>query len=453
LKKKIDRAEQYLIVSLIIGIIFRIIFVITIPLNVDSYPFIRAARGILELDYNKYDTFRPPGFPLLIVPYLLLTGNGDVAAKLASLTSSIFLMVFCYFVFRNASKNLFDEVEKDIEKAKYVGFLVSLLISINIYFMVHPGYGIREEYLTLLCILVFYFTIIKKEISLKNNIILAFSVSLLTLSLLTTGLFFTAGIILFFFVSKLKWFKFQSIKGKKVLIILISFSISFLSWAAFSSFTWGDPLYNWQAQSNFFKDFYKMELNSLENIIAALLNALTGGIPYEFYYLFFFSSFVFLILVIYFIIKNFRIKQILFLFLVVGLNLLYLSVFIAPSKLINIPNSSRVMVYLLPFIYYLGAIPLGNIFVELERFKKNNSTLIYIFFFIFLVTYILKGLPFIIYLGYGGYPFPIHPLFIIIVILNEISLIILFLKTKDIQFPFNKNGDIKSTNKNFKKTR
>lgn len=451
MREKIDVIDLYFIASLVIGSIVRVISLFTLPLNLDSYPFIRAAMGILELDYNRYGTFRPPGFPLLIVPYLLISGNGEIAAKLASLTSSILLLISSYVVFRDASLKLFDDKESSKQKARYTGFLVSLLLSINIYFMIHPGYGIREEYLTILCMLVFYFTIIKTQISLKYNICLACLISLLTLTLLTAGLFFVGGIILFFLISKLKWFKFKPIKTKKILIILISFSLTFLLWALFSSFTWGDPLYNWQHQSNFFLNFYKMELNSLENIIDALINALIGGIPYEFYYFFFFSSMLFVILAIYLLIKNIRRKQFLFLFFVMGLNLLYLSVFIAPSKLINVPNSSRVMVYLFPFLYYLGAIPLANIFVEINNSKKYNLQLIYLFYIIFLITYVVKGIPFIMYLGYGGYPFPPSLLYLIFVIINELSLIIVVIKTRDITFPFSNSIDKDALNSNFRK--
>ncbi len=434
---KLEKIDSYFLIILILGSILRLIFVLTIPLNVDSYPFIRAAMGILELDYNKYGTFRPPGFPLLIVPFLILTGNGSAAAKLASFTSSILLIICCFYVFRNASMRFFSESEKKREKATYIGFLVSFLISMNIYFIVHPGYGIREEYLTLLGILVFYFTVIKEESTFKYNIFLGLSISLLTLTLLTTGLFFTVGIILFVLISRLKWFKFKPMPIKKVLIIVIAFFISFISWAVFSHYTWGDAFYNWQVQSIFYENFYKMTLDSIDNIIQALFNALTGGIPYEFYYLFFFISFFFIIIVFYIIIKNIRIKQVLFIFLVIGLNLLYLSVFIAPSKLINIPNSSRVMVYLLPFFLYLGAIPLGNILVELKYSKEKYSKYIISLFIIFLVTYTLKGFPFIFKLGFGGFPFPTHPLFIIFLCINEISIFIFLIKTKNIKYSLN----------------
>jgi len=241
---------------------------------------------------------------------------------------------------------------------------------------------------------------------------------------LTAGFFFTIGIILFFLLSNLKIFKFKTIKIKKIGIIILSFILSFAIWALFSTFVFGDPFYNWQKQSDFFEDYYGMRLDSIENIIRAIINALLGGIPFQFYYFFLLTSIIFTIVFFYFLIKNLKKKQFLFIFLVFGLNLLYLSIFMAPSQIINIPNSVRVMMYFFPIVIYLGAIPLISSLLGLNerknKFTKNTIGL----FIIFLITYSLKGLVFIIYLGYEGIPFPIHPLYLILVSINEISLLI-----------------------------
>jgi hypothetical protein len=442
--KNLEKFDKYFLIILIIGGVLRFIAVLNLPLNVDSYTFIKAGMGILEFNYNKYGTFRPPAFPLLIGIFLLITDNGIASAKLASFTSSILLLIICYYVFTRATKKFLDKNKRSKEIAKYTGLIVSLLISFNIYFIIHPGYGIREEYLSLWSILIFYFIVIKEKTTLKDNIYLSFSICMLTLTLITTGLFFVVGIILFFLISRLKWFKFKLIPTKKVLIIIISFLLTFFIWALFSYSTWGDALYNWSHQSTFFRNFYRMQLDSLENIIEAIINALIGGIPLEIYYMFFFISFFFVIIMLYNIIKNIRAKQMLFLFLVVGINLLYLSVFIAPSKLIGIPNSSRVMVYLLPFIYYIGVLPISNILVEIKTKEKEFPNYIVISLSIFLITYIFKGIPFIIILGYGGFPFPPHPVIIILFCLNEISILIFLITTKDIKYPRIKNENIKA---------
>jgi len=422
----LDRIDYTFIVILIIGSFLRLLFVSISPLNRDSYTFIHAAAGILEVQYNKYGTFRPPGFPLVIAPFILLTNNNYVlSAKLAAFSTSILLIFYNYYIFTQASKKLYaNGNKKKVIKAKLVGLFVSSLITFNLYFVVHPGFGLREELLCILCILIFYYIVVKEEMKLKDNIYLALSITYLTLTLITAGFFFTIGIILFFLISKLKFFEFKKLSVNKICIIIFSFIISFLIWAIFSAFVFGDAFYNWQKQSDFFEDFYGMRLDSIENIIQAIINALLGGVLFQFYYFFLLTSIVFTIIFFYFLIKNLKKKQFLFIFLVFGLNLLYLSIFIAPSQIINIPNSVRVMMYFFPIIIYLGAIPLINSLLGLYegkyKFKKNMIGL----FIIFLITYSLKGLSFIIYLGYEGIPFLIHPLYLTLVSINEISLLI-----------------------------
>jgi hypothetical protein len=433
------KTNFYFLIILIIGIILRIISLLIIPIGPDYYSFVNAARGIIEGNYFKYDTFRPPGFPLIIIPFLFITMNNYIlASKLSSFISSILLIILSYYIFTEAAEKFFYKEEAIEKKSKYVGLIVSCLISFNLYFVVNTGRGLREDFLALLCILVFYFTLIKEETSLKTNIYLALSISMLTFTLQSAGIFFATGIIVFFLISKLKYFEFRPIKVKKVYIATFAVIISFILWALISAVSTGDLLYNFSRQGSFFKDQHNLDLSSINGLFEALINAILLGIPFEIYYLLILISLVFTLLVFYLILKNFKQNQIIFIFITVGINLLYISIFMAPSKVLLIPNHPRVIIYLFPFIFFIGASGLVNIIIEFEKKTDSRSKNMRILFIIFILAYSLQGM--IYWFDYHGYPPPIHPILLFLFLIDEIFLLIFLIKSKNIKYSEFKNS-------------
>jgi hypothetical protein len=439
--KSLDKIDKSFVLVLIIGILLRVISLIFIPIGPDYITYVNAARGIIELDYFKYETFRPPAFSLLIIPFLFITKNNYVlSAKLASFFISIILIYYSYYAFIEASKKLYNEDNKKREyKAKLTGLIVSFLVSLNFYFAVNTGRGLREDLLTLLFILAFYYSIIKKDMDIKDNLWLAFIISFLTLTLLSAGIFFISGIILYFLLSKIKKVKIKPISSRKVLLIILAFIFSFVFWALFSAISVGNPLYNWSRQGSFFREKHDLDLSTIDGLIEALINAIILGVPFEIYYLFLLISFIFTLLVFYTLFKNYKQKQVLLIFLIVGINLLYISIFMAPSKVLLIPNHPRVMIYLFPFIFYLGTIPLVHIMVRHQKRDKNYSYNPNFLFFLFLITYTLQG--FMYWGDYHGFPPPIHILLLPLYLINEVFLLIYLIKSRDISYSKLKNSN------------
>ena len=432
--KPLEKIDTYFLFVLFTGTILRIISLIITPIGPDFLSFVNAARGIISFNYYTYGTFRPPGFPITIVPFLLLTKNNFIlSSKLASFFTSIILIYYSYYIFTAASKKFYNKDDEKIEyKAKLIGLIVSYLISLNLYFVVNTGRGLREDLLALLFILAFYFTIIKEKMEKKDILYLIITISLLTLTLLSAGIFFAIGIILFYFISKLKYFEFEKMSLKKLLIVLLTVFSSFSFWALFSAFTIGDPLYNFQVQGAFFKDYHNLEFSSIENIIDAAINAIIFGIPFEVYYLFLIISLIFTFLVFYIIIKNYEQKQILFIIIIIVINFLYISIFMAPSKTLAIPNHPRVIMYFFLYVFYMGSIPLGKILFEYQKKKNINTKNMNFVFICFLITYSLQGL--IYWFDYQGFPPPIHPLLLILFLSDEVFLLIFLIKSRHIDY-------------------
>ncbi len=378
---KLTKPDLYFILVLILGIFLRILSLIGIEIEPDSYTYLEGTINIINFEYNA---LRPPGFPLTIVPFLLLTNNGFFSIKLASFTFSVLTIISSYFIFIKASLKLFGtNDERTNEKSKYIGLIVSFFLSFNLYFINNSGRGLREEFMALTVILIFYIIMVKNKCNLKENISLGSLISFLTLTHLTGGLFITLGILFFYFISKLKYFKFKTISFRTLLIIFLSFGITFVLWAFFCDIHFGDSLINWHQHNKTFQIKYGIDLSTIENVFKALINALIFGLPSEFIYLGALSSFVFIFLVISILIKNLVKKQFLFIFMIGGLNFAYLSIFM------TIP---RVLIYFFPLIFYLGAIPLGSTIIEFKErknaFQKNMLYLLVIFF----ISYIIRGI-------------------------------------------------------------
>jgi hypothetical protein len=306
--------------------------------------------------------------------------------------------------------------------------------------------GLREELLSILVISIFYFTIVKENMKLQDNILLALSVSFISLTLLTAGIFITMGIILFYLISKLKCFGYKSIEFKKLLIIIISFILSFFLWTFFNLCKTFPPFYSLEVQSLWFRLQFSIDITSIEGIINASINTLIFGIPSIFIYSTVLINLVFILLAIYILIKSFRKKQFLFLIFFVGTNLAYLSVFI---------TTPIIIIYFFSFFFYLGAIPLVNILFNVKNSQIKNKKSMFYLLMIFLITYILRGIDnlSIIYLilqFYNHIPLNINfsailiqfyesfsPLRVIIsiifLIINELSLLIYIIKSRNLK--------------------
>jgi hypothetical protein len=355
-----------------------------VDIEPDTYTYIASSVSIINNDYQPH---RPPGFPLLIVPLLLLTGNGPLSAKLTSFILGILLIVLSYYIFTQASLKIHGKTEKNIKKSKYIGLLVSCLIALNLYFIINNARGLREESMGILLLLIFFFFIVKRGISIWNNILLALSISLLTLIHLTAGLFITIGIVFFFLISKLHIFKLNfksnSISTNQFFIVLFSFVLSFFFWAFFCSNKYGEPFYILTHHNTVFEGKYGISLSTLDNILKALLNALIFGIPSEFIYLGILISFTFILLIFYIVIKNIRNKQIFFIFSVISINFAYLSIFM------TIP---RIIFYFFPYIFYLGIIPVGNIIANPNQGNRKVKKRMKLLLLIFIISYFIQGI-------------------------------------------------------------
>jgi hypothetical protein len=447
----LKKLDYYFLLALVINLILKILLFSSTPLFIDSYTYLFATDNIINLEYSSY---RAPFFPLLIAPLFLLTGEAFTAIKITSLLMGIILVITSYLVFTKAAMKLFQGNKKDkIKKGKYVGLLVSFLLEFNLYLLSHNLKGLREELLCILCILIFYFTVIKEEPTLKTNIYLALSICFLTLTLLTAGIFITFGILIFYLFCKIKRFNLKSITQRKLLIILFSFALSFGLWAIFNFHKSFPIFYSLEVQKNWFKFEYNIEIASFGDLIDASINALLFGIPSIFIYFLSLIGFVFILLVVYVLTKNFYKKQFLFLFFFIGMNLAYLSVFI---------TTPRIILYFFPFFFYIGAFTIIKRFFNIENQKKKMMIFLIL---IFLITYIIRGMdnlsiihlllsiykdaPLIInfdkiwvqfYVVYS----PLRTIIsIIFLIINEISLLLFILKSKSeeksLYCPINQN--------------
>jgi hypothetical protein len=436
---KIKRSDYFFLIILIGGLILRIFYFNFFNHN-DTIGYVISAKGIINFNYQSS---REPGFPLTIVPFILLfEGYSLFPAKLASLSASLLLIIASYVVFTKAylkfSKN-------DIKRAKHIGLMVSFLVSLNSFLASHTGKGLREDLMALLILLIFYFTIINEKIDIKNNIGLSFSISFLTLTHNTVALFTMISILLYFLISKLKIIKNKNINTKRIFIILVSFGLSFFLFLLFLGIGSGNPFINFESQRFYYKYVRGLDLSSIEHIFEALFKAIFVGVPIIFYYLIILISFSFICLVLYTIVKNIKKPQILLLFLLLIINFAYVSIFIVPGGNENFPICPRLFSYYFPAIFYIGSIPLENIIFKSRREKKNINNLL-IFFLIF---YIIKGLFLVYYLkniDYFRFSTNIillilfcfsassQPVFIIIYLIDETMLIIYLIKNRDLQF-------------------
>ncbi|TXT53571.1 MAG: membrane protein of unknown function [Promethearchaeota archaeon] len=415
---KLAKYDYIFFLILMGGSILRIISTIIVPLNPDADIYIVSARGML-----KYASYRPPMFPLFISLFLLITGNEGLAVNLTSLTAGILLIFYSYLVFSKASMKLVERKNMGTDHAKLIGLITSTLVALNLFLVYNNGRGLREELITLLCILIFYFTIVKEEHNFKNMISLSCVVVILTLTHLTFGLFMILGILFYSLLPYLKYIHVKKPSLRKLVVILLSFSSTFFIWALYNAYKVGDPFFNFHYHSLAFDFIYGINLSSLSGILNAAVSGLLFGIPYEFYYMFILLGFVIVLMGVYFLIKNIKKIQIFFIFIVTGINFLYLSIFMA------IPGDPRLIQPFFPYILYLVGIGLANIINHYKTIHSEKSDLgVYNFLVIcFFITYFLRGIE--------NINLSLNPIIallsLIFLIINEIVAFIVIYKSKN----------------------
>lgn len=146
-RNSLKKIDYRFVIILSFGIILRIISLIFADLGRDAYAFMSGAVGILE---GRYNTDRPPTFPLFILIFYLFLGNPILSTKLAAFTSGVLLIIASYNVFTKASLKIFGDDDIGQKKSKLVGLLVSFYVSIHSLLTFNIGSGLRESTMSLL---------------------------------------------------------------------------------------------------------------------------------------------------------------------------------------------------------------------------------------------------------------------------------------------------------------
>ena len=387
MRYKFNKINYTLLIILIIGAILRIVSLIFVDLAPDSYNYLDGAVGILT---GNYTTHRPPTFPLVILVFLIITQNSFLAVKFASFFCGISLILISNFVFSRTALKIFNETEESQKKSKLVGYLVSLYIAVHGFLVWNNGMGIREELIASLCILLFYYVIVKSNISnWKDYLILIILISALTLSHVSVGIFITIAIVFFYLISK---FKFMNIKvsSMKVILIFISFIASYSFWLIFCWMNFGDPFHTITVQQAWYERNTPLDLGSLTGIIEGVLRGLSIGLIFEFFGLFGVIGTVFTIIIIIFLIKNWKNNQVFMLLSIIGINFLYLSIFYA------VYADVRLFFYFVPIFFFLGHLFLVNYYFEKKKLiigsiyilKKKFTFSIQTFFMLYVLLFI-----------------------------------------------------------------
>ena len=370
---KVKQIEYRIIIIFIIGFCIRLLPLFFSPLGRDAYDYIKGAESILK---GKYDTDRPPIFPLLILMFLLVTQNSILAARLASFTTGNLLIITLYLVFKKASLEIFANDKNGLKKSKNIGLLISFLISIHFEFVINSGIGLYEELISILYVLFFYFLyIVKEKDSFKNYLILGLLIICLTLIHVSIGVFLFISITFFFLFSKLRYFKINLIEkirisNKKYFFIIFVIVFSYLSWLIFCAFNFGDPFYTINRQKGWFKSNVEINLDSPQGILFAIINGLYFGLLNELVILLYSIGIIFTFSIVLMFLNHNKNEQILFILFIIIFNFLYISIFLTVPNLYkiildiilnqNFTNyaipSPRLIIYFFPFLIYVGSI-------------------------------------------------------------------------------------------------
>ncbi|MFX1393382.1 MAG: hypothetical protein ACFFAH_07390 [Promethearchaeota archaeon] len=388
LKKIFDKIDYRFLIILAAGIVIRIISNLYIGLTIDADGYLYTAEGIINNDYKSH---RPPIFPLLIVPFLLIIKDGEIAIRCASVTSAILLIIAVYYVFKKTSFKIFGDDDIGKGKSNYIALLVTMFVSLNFLSIRYSSSGQREDLLALFLILLFYFLFIAdNKKSKRNYLFIALLCSALTLAHVTAGIFLCITIIFYYLIPKLKILEYQ-VSTVNVFIIIISFLCSFLFWMIFCFINFGDPFYTMRYHQQWFKEETSLDLSSIEGIIEGVREGLTLGIWEEFDALFFCMGIIFTLATFLNFGRYYKNNRIFYLYLLIFVNFLYISIFIAAFPF------PRLILYFFPIIFFLGSIPIINTLYEKKDirltvsnlFKRDISISLHIIFFLYLAFYVI----------------------------------------------------------------
>ncbi len=366
----------------------------------DSGNYISGAQELLN---GEYLTYRPPVFSIFIVPFLFFAKEPILAVNLTSFTCGVLLIICSYFVFEKASLKLFCG-EGAETKAKYVGLGVSFFVTFNYYLIYTNGRGLREEAISLLLLLSIYYVFIHDDkLKKKYVFIISILMVLLTLIHISVGLLFLVSTVLYFIGSKIKLFK-KKISNKKFALVFAVISLSYGFWMYISFLRFDDPFNTFAHKQWWYYSNTELDLFSLEGIVTGFFLGFEVGILFEFQELARYIGLVILLTVILSALYYHRQPQIQFLTILVLVNFLLLSVFMAAA-----PNI-RLLVYFFPILFYIGFLFLSNILYHHEDrvlyemhifnigLKIRVKSIFILFLIFFLLSTLLKFAAYIFYL-------------------------------------------------------
>ncbi len=359
LKDAISKLNYKFLIIFVAGIILRIIYFIGFYPVVypDTQNYIEAAQMYLEI---KYYSFREPVFPFFAFVILLFTNDPILSVKLVSVISGILSIYASYFVFKKASLKIFKEDVNKEQKSEYIGLLVSLCYSIDNDLAFNSVMGLREELITLILLLVIYFVFIKDDNnSLKDKIIIVLLFTILTFLHLTASIFTSLAIIIGFFILKVKFFKLNfNTSFFKVLLIILTTTICLSIWFLHCAIVNNDPFFTINDNRTYFRENRNFKDDSFQSLLKSILNGFQYGIFNEFSIISSYISLVFALLAVLSILKFYDTKIVFFLGIILILNFVYLSPFIAVYK------SSRLILYFKPFVFFLGWLIIIDIWLK-----------------------------------------------------------------------------------------
>ena len=371
----------FLIIPIIfIGTILRIISLLAIPIASDSLCYIQGAEDIL---IGIYTTHREPGFSLYIVPFLLIFKDSSLAIKFASFTSGILLIFTSFIVFSKASIRFFERDKNGYSKSNLIALSVSLCISIQNYLVYNNGRGLREETISLLLLLIFYYIIVNQNgYDVKTILVFFFLVTFLNLVHLTAGIFTFLSFISFLFISKTKYIEFK-FSNTIIITYIVSFICSILYWLIFCGINFGNPFSTFDVNQSTMNGTYNVILHPWNEAIETIRFALIYGIIIELSIFFTAFGIIFGSIILFSIMKFYRKQQIQFLSVLLFINFIYISIYIAYVR------SPRLIIYFFPFLFYIGFLLLIEIIYKKKEIifvsfnakeKEVHFNFIYIFY-------------------------------------------------------------------------
>ena len=371
------------------GIVLRIIyFVLEFDTVYSAGTYVQATWMISR---GSYSSFREPGFPFLSFLLYSVIGNAALSTKLVSLISGIIAIPLSYFVFKNASLKILSNNENCEKISEYIGLFVSLYYAINANIVMNSVHGLREELITVLLLLIFHSVFLRDNDNLKERVIIILLISFLTLTHFVLGIFTFITILTCFLILKSNIFNLKFKVSKLTMILIsISFLLSFMFWTLHCTMVHGDPFYSIAVTRSLEQQYSDYSDNTPLELVNSLIYGLEVGIYTEFEIFMIEIGFVFILLAIFSLIKYHNNKAIFFLGIFLIIILLYLSPFIA-----FFPRP-RLLLFLYPFLFFLGfliivdiwfknkEIVVMNINIKKKNLSMTNNTL-FVLFLIFLI--------------------------------------------------------------------